>query len=119
MELGSAAPAPRWERPVRAALFIAWALAAAFLASRHVFWRDEVRALSIALSGDTFAEMLGNLQGESHPAGWYLLLRAAHSLVPVREVLPGVAGLIGVAAMALLAFRSPFRPLVVGLMLFG
>jgi hypothetical protein len=119
MELGCAAPAPRWERPVRAALFIIWCLAVAFLASRHTFWRDEVRAFTIALSGDNLAEMLRNLHGEGHPAVWYLLLRGAHSLVPVREVLPVTAGLVAAAAVALLAFRSPFRASVIALIMFG
>ena len=92
----------------RAALLAVWALLALLLASTHVHWRDEVRAFSIALSGDTIPAMLRNLHGEGHPALWYLLLRAAHDLVPVREVLPVTAFAIGAAMAALLALRGPF-----------
>src|SRR5687768_10323922 len=101
----------------RTAMFVIWLALIGWLMSGHVFWRDEVRALSLALSGSSFIEMLRNVQGEGHPAIWYLLLRAAHEIAPYREVLPAMAGLIGVATMALYAFRSPFPTLIVGLVL--
>lgn len=90
-----------------------------WIASDHVFWRDEIRAFTLALQGDTMAAMVRGVQGEGHPALWYVLLRLAHDFVPVREVLPVVAGLIAVAAMALLVWRAPFPPLVIALILFG
>jgi hypothetical protein len=107
------------ERWFRLALLAAWVLTAGWLAAGHVMWRDEVRAFTIALSGDSVWAMLRNLQGEGHPALWYLLLRGAHGLFGVREVLPGLAFAIAAAAAALLALRAPFRPLVLGLTLFG
>ncbi|MCL6698209.1 hypothetical protein LZ496_05360 [Sphingomonas sp. NSE70-1] len=85
----------------------------------HVFWRDEVRALTLALSGDNTIEMLRNLHGEGHPALWYLLLRAAHWVAPYREVLPFVSALVGFAAMGLFALYSPFRLAIIGLVLFS
>ena len=115
-----AAPAsPRQDRWLRLALFALWLAAMVWIASDHVFWRDEIRAFSLALQGETMAEMVRGVQGEGHPALWYILLRLAHDLVPIREVLPIVAGLIAVAAMALLVWRAPFPPLVVALILFG
>jgi hypothetical protein len=107
------------DRRLRLALFLAWLASVLFLAMRHVFWRDEVRALSIALNGDGFPEMLAELRGEGHPALWYLILRAAHEAVPVPQVLPIAAGLIAAGAMALLAFKSPFRVGIIALILFG
>ena len=107
------------ERWFRLALFAAWALTTGWLAAGHVMWRDEVRAFTIALSGDSVWAMLRNLQGEGHPALWYLLLRGAHALFGVREVLPGLAFAIAAGAAALFAFRAPFRPLVLALTLFG
>lgn len=107
------------DRWVRLALLALWAATALWLASGHVFWRDEVRAFTIALQGETVIDMLRGLHGEGHPALWYLLLRGAHALVPVREVLPVVAFLVAAAAMALLALRAPFRAPVIGFIMFG
>lgn len=106
-------------RRKRLLLFLFWLLLVLWLFSRHVFWRDEVRAFSLALSGADVGEMLRNLHGEGHPALWYLILRGAHDLFPCRAVLP-VAGLvIGIAAMGLFALRAPFRIWVVALVLFS
>jgi hypothetical protein len=110
---------PTGGRLPRAALFCAWAAIVLVMAVRHVFWRDEVRALNLALQGDTVVDMLRGLHGEGHPALWYLLLRGAHAIAPIREVLPAVSVAIAAAAMALLVFRSPFRPLVIALIGFS
>jgi hypothetical protein len=82
-------------------------------------WRDEVRAFSIALQGDTVIDMLRGLQGEGHPALWYLLLRGAHALTGAREALPIVAFLLGAGAMALLALKAPLRLGTIALFMFG
>jgi len=103
----------------RASMLAGWAVLALLLAAAHVHWRDEVRAFSIALSGDTIPDMLRILHGEGHPALWYLLLRIGHELVPVRHVLPATAFIVGLAAAALLALRSPFQARTLGLALFG
>ncbi|HEY1606448.1 MAG TPA: hypothetical protein VGF77_12720 [Allosphingosinicella sp.] len=110
---------PGRNRPVRAILFAAWFALALFLVLRHVFWRDEIRALSIALAGDNVFAMLRILHGEGHPALWYLMLRGAHMLVPVKQVLPAVGFAVAAASAAILAFRAPFRPLVLVLALFS
>lgn len=105
-------------RRLRLAMLVAWLALAGWLVARHVMWRDEVRALSLAVSGDSVGAMLRNLQGEGHPALWYLLLRAGHA-VAGDAALPGIAFAIGAGAAALFAWRAPFRPLVVALVLFG
>ena len=104
---------------VRLILFVLWIGLVAWFLSGHTFWRDEVRAFSLALSGSNVVEMLKTVHGEGHPALWYLLLRAVHSVFPFREVLPATAAAIGVAAMAIVAFRAPFRPVIVALILFS
>lgn len=109
----------RTDRRNRAILFILWLLLVGWLLATHTFWRDEVRAFSFALSGSSMAEMLRITHGEGHPALWYLLLRGAHDLFPYREVLPIVGAVIGIAAMAVLAFFAPFRTAVIGLVLFS
>ncbi len=113
------ARAPNRTRLIRGLLFAAWFALVLFLVLRHVFWRDEVRALSIALAGHNVFDMLRILHGEGHPAVWYLMLRGAHVLVPVKQVLPAVGFAVAAASAAILAFRAPFRPLVLALALFS
>src|ERR1700739_2024372 len=61
-------------------LLAGWTLLVGLQIARHVMWRDEVRALTIALNGDDLIAMLRGLHGEGHPALWYLLLRGAHAV---------------------------------------
>jgi hypothetical protein len=117
LELAGEDGLPEGGRLVRVALLCAWAAIVVVMASRHVFWRDEVRAFTLALQGDNVVDMLKGIHGEGHPAVWYLLLRGAHVLAPVREVLPAVSVAVAAAAVALLLFRSPFRPWVLALIL--
>lgn len=107
------------ERRQRVMLFAAWLALVAWLLARHVLWRDEVRAFSLALSGSDIAEMLRNIHGEGHPALWYLILRTTYDMFPYREVLPVAGAVIGIAAMALFAFRAPFRLPIIALVLFS
>lgn len=109
-------PRDRWWR---VALFVVWLVLVLWLAWGHVFWRDEVRAFSLALSGSNYLEMLKAVHGEGHPALWYLILRASHNVFPYREVLPVAGLLIGIAAMALVVFVSPFRTLIVAAIIFS
>lgn len=109
-------PAARRNRKL---IFLAWLLLVAWLLWVHVLWRDEVRAYSLALSGSDVAAMLHNIHGEGHPALWYLMLRGIHDLFPYRDVLPALAAIIGIGAMALFAFISPFRTWVIALGLFS
>ncbi|MCX7053020.1 MAG: hypothetical protein NTU56_02255 [Proteobacteria bacterium] len=105
----------------RTALWIVlgWALLVGWLLLRHAFWRDEVRALSLALQGDTVVDMLRAVHGEGHPAVWYLLLRGVHTLLPTPAVLPLVSVAVALAAALLLAWRSPFGWFVVAALLLG
>lgn len=100
-------------------LFAAWLILVSWLIVSHVFWRDEVRAFTLSLSGSDVGQMLRNIHGEGHPALWYLILRAGHDLFPHREVLPVAGAAIGIAAMALFAFRAPFRLPITALVLFS
>ena len=98
---------------IRLLLFGLWLAAVGALAWRHVIWRDEARALSIAIQGEDWIAMLRGLHGEGHPALWYLLLRAAHEITGRPEVLPLLALAVAVAAAWLIVWRSPFpRPLI-------
>jgi hypothetical protein len=96
-------------RRARWILFLLWLGVTLALALHHVPWRDEARAWSLMLMGSSWADMFRVVQGEGHPFLWYILLRAAHDLFGVPVVLRLVGLLIGIAAVALLVFRGPFR----------
>lgn len=105
---------------VRAAWLIgAWLGIVLLMTVQHVYWRDEVRALSLALTGDGVTGMWQALQGEGHPALWYLLLRAAHAVLPAPQVLAAVSVSVALGALLLLALRSPFALPTIALFVFG
>jgi hypothetical protein len=110
---------PNMRRVTLTVLFLSWAALAVFLSYYHVFWRDEVRALSLALQGETLVEMLKSIHGEGHPALWYLALRGVHWVVDSPQALNYTALLIAATAVGILLTRSPFQPHVVALFLFG
>jgi hypothetical protein len=102
---------------IRILLFGLWLAAVGALAWRHVVWRDEARALSIAIQGENWIAMLRGLHGEGHPALWYLLLRAAYGITGRPEALPLLALAVAVAAAWLIVWRSPFPRVLIGLIL--
>lgn len=106
-------------RNVRVGFAAAWLVAVIFLVLHHAFWRDEVRALSIALQGDGLPAMLRGLHGEGHPALWYILLRGAHALIDRPEILPIVSLMVAAAAVLLLVLRAPFGSALLLLLLFS
>ena len=74
----------------------------------HEFWRDEVRALSLALDADSLFSIPAAIHGEGHPALWYLLLRASYDIFGTKAVLPLLNLLIAAAAVIIFLWRAPF-----------
>lgn len=103
---GDTGPANR--RLIALAMFLVWLGVVSFLAWRHLVWRDEVKALSIALQGNTVFDMLQELRWEGHPAVWYLLLRAGHVLFPHPGVLKLLSISVAAVAVLILVLRAPF-----------
>lgn len=89
-------------------LWLAWLAIVVFGAMHHELWRDETRALAMALHGDTFISVFGTLRNEGHPALWYLLLRAGHGLFDTALVLPGLSIAVAAAAVWLFVRHAPF-----------
>jgi len=89
-------------------IFLLWLALVIFLSYFHVVWRDEVRALSFALQGESLVAMFEGLRGDAHPALWNLFLRAVHGLIPFPVSLK-ISGLV-IAAIAVSNFlsKSPF-----------
>ena len=89
---------PASRLPVRAPWGFVAAATAAFLVvalitiAHHEYWRDEVRAFSLATETPSLSALFRELRYEGHPALWFLLLRGAHAVVPSPLVLPAVAG---------------------------
>ena len=96
-----------------------WLVAVVVGMARHVMWRDEVRALTVSLQGDTVFGMARAIYGEGHPILWYLLLRGGYVLFGGSQALPVVAFLVALAAALLLVFRAPFAWPLVALILLG
>jgi hypothetical protein len=110
----------KWKRQsVALMMFAGWLGVVLFLAWHHAVWRDEVRALSLALQGRNVFTMLVGIHGEGHPAVWYLLLRGAHALVAGPESLEVVSISVACAAVLLLLLRSPFSLPIIALFLLG
>ncbi|NKL24258.1 hypothetical protein [Rhizobium leguminosarum] len=95
---------PRSAKLGKALIFMVWLALASALCWSETVWRDEVRALSLALQGDNFIDMLRQMHGEGHPALWYILLRAAYIVVGSPVVLKVVGLTIAAAAAYLLVF---------------
>ena len=99
---------PSRHRWLKLALFAVWLALVVAMAARHTLFRDEVRALSLALQGRDLGAMLAGIHGEGHPGVWYLLLRGAHALWHSPLVLPLVSIAVAAAAALLGVLRGPF-----------
>jgi hypothetical protein len=90
------------------AIFAAWAAIVAVGELHHVFWRDEVRALSLAQSAHSLLSVPATIHGEGHPALWYLLLRAFYDILGTQAVVPLVSVLVAAAAVIIFLWWAPF-----------
>jgi hypothetical protein len=88
-------------------LFV-WLTIVIFVASRHEFGRDEVRALSLARAASSPLALYGLTQYEGHPILWYLVLYAGKSIIDTPLVLPIASTVVGFSAAAVFMFLSPF-----------
>src|SRR5436309_11855134 len=85
-----------------------YALTVVALASHHVLWRDEARALNIVMASDSIPELFQNLHNEGHPALWYLVLYAGFHLTRSTLVLKASSLVIAIAAVFVFLSRAPF-----------
>jgi hypothetical protein len=74
----------------------------------HAFWRDEIRALSLALDAPSLTNVPARIHGEGHPALWYLLLRISYDIFGTQAVLPVLSILIAAAAVIIFLWKAPF-----------
>ncbi len=98
---------PRARRTLTAATFATFVGLVVLAAAAHDVWRDEARALTLALEAPSWWTIPATLANEGHPALWHVLLRVAHDLTASPLVLPVLAAATGVGAAALVFFAAP------------
>lgn len=98
---------------------LVWILIVSVSALHHEMWRDEVRALAMALDGDNFWDIFKTLRNEGHPILWYWILRVSYWLWPTPVVLQVVSILIAYAAVMLFLKKAPFHIIVRLLFIYG
>jgi hypothetical protein len=74
----------------------------------HEPWRDEVRALSIAIASPSLWALPEFLKNEGHPVLWYALLRLGYQVFGSVTELYIVSFTVAAGAVLLFLFRSPF-----------
>ncbi len=90
-----------------------------FLSASHEVWRDEVRALSIAMESGSIIDLFHHLRNEGHPALWYLLLYAGYGVAHNTVILKVINVVIAIAAISLFLWEAPFSRIQRVLFVFG
>jgi hypothetical protein len=106
-------------RNIRLLIFITWGFLLVYGIANHVYWRDEVRPLSIAISSDSFFDLFVNLKNEGHPILWYLLLKVFYSIFNSPLVLGLLSFLFAVGFVYLLLFKTKIHWVFSILIVFG
>jgi len=96
-----------------------WVVLAILVIVQHELWRDEVRALTIALEPSTILQLPQSLEDEGHPLLWYILLRLVYQLFNSPVMLKIVSFVIGLGGAALFLYRAPLPVWVRVLYIFG
>jgi hypothetical protein len=97
-------------------IFTIWCLTAIYGVLHHEFWRDEMRALSIAIQAPTFFHLPEYLINEGHPLLWYVLLKTCYLVFNSTHVLAVLSLFFAAGIASLLLIRSPF-PIVFSIMI--
>ena len=89
-------------------ILLCWIGCVIVVSMYHELWRDEVRALSVALTPESLWGLPAALKNEGHPLLWYLILRLGYWFFQTPLILK-IASISIASASALLFFRfSPF-----------
>jgi len=111
--MGSRSPVTGNRAPLNEAR-IEWIALLAFVALTtvlefyHVMWRDEVRALSVAIHSTSWLDLWHNLHAEGHPILWYALLRVAYAVTHSVLVLPVLSIAFAAGAAYVVLRFAPF-----------
>jgi len=91
---------------------ICWFLSVIVVSTFHEPWRDEVRALSIAIDAPSCLELPVALKNEGHPVLWYLVLRTSYAIFGTMAVLKIMSISIGFLGTLIFFAYSPFQNFV-------
>ena len=90
-------------------ILIIWLLVVIFTATKHEFWRDEVRAFTQARAAITVFDLYEITQYDGHPVLWFLILFFGKTISNTPLVLPIASILIAFSAVSIFMFFSPFQ----------
>lgn len=90
------------------AIFGAWLAIVLITTMHHEYWRDEIRAVSVALGSPDFLSIPFFIKNEGHPALWYFILRGANYFLIPSLALPLISISICGVAILIFLFYSPF-----------
>jgi hypothetical protein len=90
------------------AVLVLWLAGVIFTTSRHEYWRDEVRAFTLARAASSPLNLYTLVQYDGHPAVWYLLLYFGISIVDTPLVLPVTSIAVAFAAVVLFMVWAPY-----------
>ncbi len=99
--------------------FVLWLTLAGAQLYYHEVWRDEVRALSLALAPSSLFQLITSPPRDGHPLLWFVLLRVGYDLLQSPLVLPLLNFTFAAAAVAVFLRFAPFKPLLTGLFIFA
>lgn len=91
-----------------ALLLVIWLAQVIYTTANHEFWRDEVRALSLARQTTSIFNLYNVIHFEGHPALWYVLLFIGSKITASPLVLPILSISIAAIAVAVFMFYAPF-----------
>ncbi len=77
--------------------------------AHHEMWRDELNAFGMAAGSSSLSSLLHLVRYEGHPWLWYVMLWLVSRVTFSAVALKVVQGTIGVAILALIGLKSPFR----------
>jgi hypothetical protein len=89
-------------------IFAMWLTVAVVVSTHHEVWRDEVRALSVAIEPASFWQLPSAIKYEGHPIVWYLLLRMAFCVMHTPVVLKIVSICVAFAGVVVFYRYAPF-----------
>jgi len=106
-------------RAIAFLVVVVWLAGVLVAAAHHEFWRDEVRALSIARAAATPFDLVRLTRNEGHPLLWYVVLYLGSCVTASSVILPVASIAIALGAVALLMLASPLPVWLGALFVFG
>lgn len=89
-------------------ILLTWLVVVIVVSAKHELWRDEVRALSIALEPASIWHLPSAIKGDGHPILWFLILRVAFGVTQTPVILKVVSICVAFGGVAIFYRYAPF-----------